>query len=66
MVVGANSVVAADPIVEHADAPNVLLVLVMSSVKIHLPLLTETLALKLELEVVVVVGERSSMLLNRQ
>ena len=27
MVVGANSVVAADPVIEHADAPKVLLVL---------------------------------------
>ena len=31
VVVGANSVVAADPIIEHTDAPNVLLVLVISS-----------------------------------
>jgi len=54
VVVSANSVAAADPISKHADAPNVLMVLVMSTVRIHLPLLNATLAFNFELEEVVV------------
>ena len=47
VVVSANSAAAADPTIEQADAPNVLMVLVMSTGKIHLPLVTATLAFNL-------------------
>ena len=48
-----KSVEAADPTIKHADAPNVLLVQVMSTVKIP------TLALQLEPEIVVDVSANS-------
>ena len=59
VVVSAKSVAAADPTSKQGDAPNVLMVQVMNTVKIHLPLLTATLVLQLELEVVVVVGAKN-------
>ena len=47
VVVSAKSVAAADPTSKQGDAPNVLMVQVMNTVKIHLPLLTATLAFNL-------------------